>query len=93
MNQLFRGQTYVELVLDTGNDLTGTTNHKILAKKQDGSKVEWSATPVGTTIKYEVQPTDLDQVGKLEIQAYYEVSGRKAFGKVVVVQILDNLKS
>jgi hypothetical protein len=89
MNQLYKGQTNVQLLLDTTVDLTGTTSHKILAKKQDGTLVEWAATPVGTTLTYELQANDTEQLGRLSIQAYFELAGRKSFGKIVNITILE----
>ena len=90
MNQLYKNQSYIEIVLDTKTDLTNATNCKILVKKDNAVKASWTATKAGTTLKYDVLPNDLDETGIYSLQAYFEVSGRKAFGKPINIQVVEN---
>ena len=92
MSQVFNGQTLLELQLDTKYTLAAATNIKVLYKKPNGTKGEWAATADGTVIKYQLQNNDVDVPGIWEVQAYFEVSGRKAYGTIRPIEFTTNLQ-
>ncbi len=44
--KVYEGSIGTEIILDTGENLTGATSLKILYKKPDGTTGEWTATQV-----------------------------------------------
>lgn len=93
MNQVFNGQSLLELQLDTKYALSTATNPKVLYKKPDGTEGSWIGTIVGTIIKYQLGNNDIDMAGIWQFQAYFEISGRKAFGTIRPVEFTKNLLS
>lgn len=79
------GQSNILLTLDTKIPLVGATATRILYTKPNGLKGFWPATVVGTTLEYQLLNNDVDQAGVWKIQAYVEISGRKAYGQITEV--------
>ena len=48
MTQVFVGDTGTEIALDCGTSLTTATLRKIIARKPNGTSVEWTAVADGT---------------------------------------------
>jgi hypothetical protein len=84
---IYKNQSLVKITLETGQDLTGATNTKILYKKPDSTKGEWAATIVGTTLEYLVQNGNIDQDGNWELQSCIEIAGRKGYGQKVKLKV------
>lgn len=83
MSILFTNSGLITLTLDTGRDLTGASNTKILYQKPDGTKGAWTGTVVGQMLTYALANTDIDQSGVWKFQTYIEVSEKKGYGEVV----------
>jgi hypothetical protein len=83
MSILYTGSGLLTLTLDTGRDLTGASNPKILYQKPDGTKGEWTATISGQSLTYAVINTDIDQAGVWKLQTYIEVAAKKGYGEIV----------
>jgi len=83
MAQLYTNSGLITLNLDTGQDLTGATNTKILYQKPDGTKGEWVATKSGQSLTYVFSNTDIDQSGVWKFQTYIELATKKGYGEVV----------
>jgi len=93
MSNIFRGQGYAYIELDTGEDLATVNDLKILAQKPDKSKVEYTGTVSNTTmVKYEFANGDLDLAGIWRFQAYFTVAGRKCYGDIVMEEIMEPIK-
>ncbi len=93
MNQIFKDQTNLTISLDTGLDLTGASETKILAKRPNGSKKEFAATPTGSVLSYQLADGDIDRAGIWKFQAYVVKGGKKSFGKIIEKVFLENLKN
>jgi len=93
MSQVFKGQSLLEIRLDTKYSLSGASNFKILYVKPDGTKGEWTGNVSGTEIVYQVAANDIDMPGNWQVQAYFEKDGRKAYGTIRTIQFTENLKS
>jgi hypothetical protein len=89
--ELFKGQDY-RLILATGISLTGATAIKILYKKPNGTKGEWSGTVDVQNIFYDITPANNDVEGVWTFQCYVEQSGKIYYGGEVTIEILNNLK-
>lgn len=88
---LFKDQALLKIKLDTGYDLSTATVKKILYKKPDGTKGNWTANHVGTELEYQVEAGDIDQTGDWILQSYIEVSGLPGFGELVKMTISQTL--
>ena len=83
MSQLFTNTGLLTISLDTGQSLSSATVTKILYKKPNGVKGEWTATVSGTSVQYDVTNTDIDVPGTWQFQAYVEFSGEIGRGEIV----------
>ena len=84
MNQVFNGQSLLQLKIDTGIILTGATELKILYKKPNGTTGEWIVTTTeGTKLVYNIGDTDIDAAGTWELQAYVLTGGKKGYGEII----------
>jgi hypothetical protein len=88
---IYKNQSLLTLSLDTSADLTNTSDHRILYKKPDGTKGHFTASTSTTKIEYQTANGDLDQSGEWELQAYYVLSGKKAYGKIVKLKVEESL--
>lgn len=91
MNQVFNGQSLLQIQLQTNYALGTASELKILFKKPDGTKGSWNADADGSILKYDMQVSDIDQAGIWELQAYFEVGGRKAYGTIRPQEFTLNL--
>ncbi len=82
MSQVFKGQTSLVISLDTGLDMTGASESKILYKKPNGVLGEWPATVTTTILSRQVQNNDIDMAGTWSFQAYAVLSGKKYYGQI-----------
>jgi len=103
--KIYQGAVGVKIVLETGQDLSESTTHKILVQKPDGSELEWAAdisaviedkdgrqfdvTPKDGYIEYITSDGDLDQSGDYLLQAYVEWEESKHYGKTCVMEIRE----
>lgn len=66
-NDIYKGQTKLEIILNTSLDLTGVSTSLIKYRKPSGETGEWVASIVDTVkgiIRYIVQSsTDIDETG------------------------------
>jgi hypothetical protein len=63
--------------------LTSAINQKILWKKPNGAKGEWTASKNGTVLSHQVADNEIDRDGMWAFQAYCEIAGKKHFGQIV----------
>jgi hypothetical protein len=73
----------ITVELDTGLDLSSATVSKILYKKPDGKRGEWTATVDEKMLTYEPSNTDINQAGTWQFQAYVEIGGEIGRGEIV----------
>lgn len=83
MSILFTNSGLITLTLNTGIDLTGASNTKILYEKPNGVKGSFTATVSGQSLTYTLSNTDIDQTGIWKFQTYIEVATKKGYGEVV----------
>lgn len=83
MSILFTNSGLTTLTLDTGRDLTGANNTKILYQKPDGTRGEWVASVVEQSLTYALTNTDIDQPGVWKFQTYIEVATKKGYGEII----------
>lgn len=73
-------------------DTTQATVRQIVARKPDGSRLEWLALQEATTsIKYVTGVGDLDMSGVWKLQAYVEVGPWKGFGEITDFEVKNPL--
>ena len=90
--QLFVDGYGIELLVDTGIDLTGADEVKILYKKPNNQHGEWVGEVNDTTkIKYILAPGDVDVHGIWYIQSYAKFSDSELYGEKVPVEVLEHL--
>lgn len=82
MSQVFKKQSNLVITLDTGIDLTGATETKILWQRPNGSQGFWNATVSGTTLSRALTDTDIDRYGNWKFQAYVIKGGKKYYGNI-----------
>ncbi|RLI53955.1 MAG: hypothetical protein DRP09_14435 [Candidatus Thorarchaeota archaeon] len=83
MINVFVGDT-VDVVLDVGCDVSGTSVQKIKYKKPSGESGAWDATVLGDNpTKIKADNVVFDRAGQWEIQAYVESMTLKSHGKIV----------
>lgn len=83
----YKGQSLLDITLDTGYDLSISSSHKILYRAPSGKTGAWDATVDGTKLKYSVVEGDINEVGLWSFQTYIIVSGRDAHGSIVQILI------
>jgi hypothetical protein len=92
MSDVFEGQSLLQIKLDTGISLTGTTVKKILFKKPNGEHGEWVVnTTEGTKLVYDVSDTDIEIAGNWQLQSYVEIAGKKGYGTIVTQNFKQSL--
>lgn len=71
MDKVYIDVTGLKLRVDCGRDITGATNTKLLAKKPDGTLVEFTPASVVDTdyLEYVTVAGDLDQAGTYRLQS------------------------
>lgn len=92
MAELSVGDIGVELRVNTGMDLTGSTVRQIKMKRSDGSTVTIPGTSVsGSTIICKTRSGDLNRAGTYMIAAYVEFGiGEKYTGKGAFLSVNDS---
>lgn len=89
---IFNTQDLIDIVLDTGQDLTSATVTNIKYIKPDGTSGTWTGVSYDTTkVKYEVQSGDLDDIGLWTLQAIVTIGGRTGYGDLVKMQVDEKL--
>lgn len=81
---LFKGQSLLRIELDTGMDLAGVSDPKILYLKPSGNFGEWEATVSGTKVYYDLQANDIDEDGPWSLQAKVTKDGRDGFSEIII---------
>jgi hypothetical protein len=80
------------IVLNVNLDITNSTVQRIVYKKPSGATGYWEATLRRCyEIYYLIQEGDFDEVGKWEIQAYVETSGRPLYGERAYLDVEANI--
>jgi hypothetical protein len=79
----YNNASLLSIELDTGYNLVGATNTKILFQRPDMTKGDWPATIMGTVLKHDFNDGDLNMPGVWSMQSYFEVGGKKAIGNKV----------
>ena len=89
---IFNTQDLIDIILDTGQDLTSATVTNIKYIKPDETTGTWTGAAYDTTkIKYEVQSGDLDDIGLWTLQAVVVIGGRTGYGDKVKMQVDEKL--
>lgn len=84
---IFQSQTYEEIELETGIDLS-TSELAIAFKKPDGTTGSWPAVANGTKATVQVNTTyQLDQSGVWVLQVVAVIAGEVAYGRQVCVRV------
>jgi hypothetical protein len=93
MSAIFKEQSLFVLKLETGINITGATEKKILYEKPDGTKASWEATSVesNTIMCYQLNDGDIDQPGNWKFQSYVVNGGKKGYGLIVTEYVEENL--
>ena len=84
MSQLYSQSSLLTIELETGYNLAGVTNTKILFRRPDMTVGDWPATVSGTKLVHEVLNGEINMPGNWSFQAYFEVGGKTAIGKEVI---------
>lgn len=93
MSAIYVGDVGTEIEVDCGVDISGATSTKISVRKPDGSEVEWSATPKGTTKLSKICAIgDLDQVGVYLIQAVVATPSWNGRGQTAQFSVLQKFE-
>lgn len=90
---VFKGQSALDIILDTEIPLANSRKLSILYIKPNGEKGEWVGVQEGSTsIKYSVAKRDLDQSGLWKLQSVViNSAGRRVFGEIVNLTVLPTL--
>lgn len=88
--EIFVGQSFFNIRLDTNRDTTGVIDQKIQYMKPDNTLGEWQGTLDGTEVVYEVQPGDIDMEGDWWIRAYILSGLREGYGSYVKMFVKCN---
>lgn len=90
---VFKKQSLLTIKLETNySDLAAASTTKILYKKPDETKGEWSASVAGTKLVYNLTNGEIDQIGTWEFQAYIVVGGLEGFGNIATHLFSKSLK-
>ena len=65
----------VRIILETKLTLSYGTSPKILYKKPDGTEGNWTATILGTTILFDAEQKEIDQVGTWYVHTQVNLGG------------------
>ena len=76
---------YMTLTLETGIDLSGASNTKILYKTPSGRRGEFPATVSGTTLTYQLSNDDIAVSGQWEFQSRVTIDNLTAYGDIAKV--------
>lgn len=89
---IFKGQSLLDIVLDTGIPVSGTDRLSIIYIKPSGYKGEWLGVPEGTTfIKYVVVGSELDEIGTWKLQSMVVNSSGVGFGNPTNMVVVPTL--
>ena len=92
MSDVFVGDVGTVISLDCGTSVTTATVRKIVVKKPNGVRVQWTAAvDTETSIKYVVQAGDLDVAGDWQLQAYVEFPAWKGRGSVATLKVINTI--
>ena len=93
MPQLFKGQSLLQIKLDTGIDVSTATVKKILWQDPNGDRGFWTVSSVEalTILVYNVTSSDVTVEGRWRLQAYVEIGGLEGYGEIVEQTFYDNL--
>lgn len=79
---VFVGQTLLQITANTGYaDIGSATVTRILYEKPNRDTGFFEATVSGLSLIHDVQPGDIDKKGNWYFQAYWEIGGKKGYGK------------
>lgn len=89
---VFNEQGYLQIKLDTGINLSGAANLRILYESPNGTTGYWSGSVTETTkIVYQLSNSTITSYGLWKLQAYCTVGGLAAYGDVVTVEFSKKL--
>ena len=92
MDEVFVGDVGTVISLECGTDISAATVRRIVVKKPNGYRVQWTASADGTTaIKYATQDGDIDMAGDWDMQAYVELPTWKGKGGVTTLKVRNAL--
>jgi len=81
----------VDVILNTGCDVSNATVWKIRYEKPSGGKGEWSATLDDDPTKIRCSNVVFDEVGQWKIQACVETPTAKNYGRIVHLLVKTHL--
>lgn len=85
---LFITQGNINLLLNTGIDLSDATGLKILYQTPEGRKGYFNAATDGNSLSYQLSNDDIDVVGEWKFQAKVNIGGRSGYGDIVKINFL-----
>lgn len=88
---IYKDQSLLTIILETGLSLTTATDPKILYKKPDGTTGFFTATIARTKLTYDVQNGDLDQTGVWQLQASVQIGERTGLGDITKIKVEPSL--
>lgn len=92
MSNIFKGQGYLTITLDTGINISTATTTNIKYKKPDGSSGSFTGSLSGTTkITYQCDDSSLDMAGYWDFQSHVVIGGVTAFGNPASVLVEETL--
>lgn len=88
---VYKNDSDVQIILETGQTITGASVMRIKYRRPDGVASYWTATESGTTaITYTTDEDDLCVAGDWQLQAYVENTWKR-HGLVCRLRVEDSL--
>ena len=92
MDEIFVGDVGTAISLDCEVDISAASVRRIVVRKPNGRRVQWTAVADGTTkIKYVTQAGDLDVAGDWDMQAYVELPTWKGRGAISTLKVRNTI--
>lgn len=91
MGKIYTGDVGTVIKLDTKEDISSSTDVRIIYEKPDGTSTEWIATINGSSyVQYITTSTsDLDQAGTWTVQVYVDLGSWVGHGESTHFKVYD----
>lgn len=87
-NKPYVGDVGTVITLDTTEDISAATVHKMLVLKPDGTQTEWATTIVDNTkLRYTTDENSFSTSGEFRIQNYVELPSGKWKGETYTFEV------
>lgn len=92
--KIYKADVGIEIVLQTGQDLTNVSKMEIHAQRPDGVIKAWTAVKHATSgaITYTTIADDLPVAGDYLLQAYCEWGTSKYHGETVIMHVMNEFR-